>query len=160
MNSLIFSWEKLSVLLDEPNLGDLIRQHWDELGVHKDEMPLDPDWQAFVRMEDAGRFRVWTARDEATLVGYIGTFIQPHLHYRSTLTATEDLFMLAPPYRNRGNGSRFFTSWISALSELGVRRIICHDKLHFEAERGGLEGFFKRLGFEETDRIWSRILPE
>ena len=156
--TLRFGWEHFCDLLDEPNLDDLLRSHWLELGVHKDEMSLDPDYARFVQLEEAGLFRVWTARDGKTLAGYMGWFIQPHLHYKSTLTAVEDLYMLAPAYRRGMNGVRLFATAFDALRELGVKRVICHSKEHFEADRGGLERFFARLGFERTDVIWSRML--
>lgn len=124
-------------------------------------MRLDPDWQRFIQLEDAGLFRVWAGRTETgLLVAYLAFFVQPHLHYRSTLTAVEDLFMLSAPYRRGMNGVRLFTTALEALRALGVKRIICHSKVHFQAERegGGLEILFNRLGFVHSDQIWSRIL--
>lgn len=124
-------------------------------------MPLDPDWQRFVQLEDAGLFRVWAGRTETgLLVAYLAFFVQPHLHYKSTLTAVEDLFMLSAPYRRGMVGVRLFTTALEALRALGVQRVILHDKTHFSAERagGGLEILFNRLGFCQTDRIWSKIL--
>lgn len=158
MSSLVYGWEKFADLKDEPNLADLLRAHWNELGVHKNEMPLDPDFARFQMLEEAGVFKVWTARSGRTLVGYIGWFIQPHMHYRTTLTAVDDLYLLDPEYRRGTAGTRMFTSAFAALRELGVKRIIVHDKVHFEAERGGLGPFFRRLGFEHTDNIWSMML--
>lgn len=124
-------------------------------------MPLDPDWQRFIQLEDAGLFRVWAGRTPSgLLVAYLAFFVQPHLHYKSTLTAVEDLFMLSPPYRSGMNGVRLFTTAFEALRELGVNRIILHTKTHFKADRegGGLEILFKRLGFVHSDQIWSRML--
>lgn len=124
-------------------------------------MPLDPDWLRFIQLEDAGLFRVWAGRTAGgLLVAYLAFFIQPHLHYKSTLTAVEDLFMVSAPYRRGMTGVRLFTTAIEALRERGVKRIILHDKTHFSADRrgGGLEILFNRLGFCQTDRIWSRML--
>ena len=153
-----FRWERMADLLDEPNLQDMLDAHWHELGVHKDEMPLDPDYQRYVELNDVGLFRVWAGRDGGTLVAYLAFFIQPHLHYRQTLTAVEDLFMLAPTHRKGMTGIKMFTSAFEALKDLGVRRLICHSKTAFQAERGGLSRLFERLGFEQTDLIWSRML--
>lgn len=153
-----FGWEPCRVLFDEPNLWDLLHAHWQELAVTKDDCPLDPDFQRFVELEDAGLFRIWAARDDKMLVGYIGWFIQPHFHYRTTLHAAEDLYLLSAPYRRGLNGYRMFTTSIDALRELGVKRCICHSKVHFEAERGGLDRFLGRLGFKHTDNFWIKIL--
>lgn len=156
--SLRHGWEPMRKLLDEPNLADLLDQHWNELAVHRDAMPLDPDYQRFVALDEAGLFRVWTARDGKTLVGYLAWFIQPHLHYKSTLTAVEDLLLLSPPYRQGMAGVRMFTSSFDALKELGVKRIIVHSKVHFQADRGGLDKLFGYMGFEHTDKVWSKML--
>lgn len=156
--SLTFGWEPCRVLFAEPNLWDLLHAHHEELGVTKEDCPLDPDFQRFIELNEMGLFRVWAARDGKTLVGYIGWFIQPHLHYRSTLHAAEDLFLLSGSYRKGLAGYRMFTSSLEALRELGVKRCIVHEKAHFEMERGGLGRFFARLGFLHTDNLWIRIL--
>lgn len=101
---------------------------------------------------------MWAARDDKTLVGYIGWFVQGHLHYRSTLTAVEDLYLLSAPYRRGMAGQRMFTTALDALRELGVKRVMLHSKVHFERERGGIDKFLVRLGFENTDLLWSRML--
>lgn len=156
--TLRFGWEKFRDLALEPNLSDLLKAHWAELAVHKDRMPLDPDFGRFQVLEDAGVLRVWTARDGKTLVGYMAWFIQPHIHYRSTLTATEDLFLLDPEYRRGLQGCRMFTTCFDALRDLGVKRVMVHSKVHFEADRGGLGVLFRRMGFEHTDNVWSMML--
>jgi GNAT superfamily N-acetyltransferase len=158
MPSLTFGWMPVREALAAPNLPDLIRAHWDELAVHKTEMVLAPNYQRFAELGDVGQFRVWAAKDGKTLVGYVGFFVQPHIHYQNTLTAVEDLFLLSAPYRKGGNGLKMFSTAIDALRELGVKRVILHSKVHFEKERGGLGRFFQRLGFEHTDNIYSRML--
>lgn len=132
---LTFGWESVRVLFAEPNLADLLRAHWEELAVTKEDCPLDPDFKRFVELEDLGIFKVWAARDGATLAGYLAWFIQPHLHYRSTLHAVEDLFLLSAPYRRGLAGYRMFTSVFDALRELSVRRCIVHEKVHYQRDR-------------------------
>lgn len=154
-----FGWEPVRTIYAEPNFRDLLQEHWEGLAVHKDEMPLDPDFDRFAQLEDMGIFKVWAARSaNGMLVGYFGLFIQPHIHYKTTLTAVEDLYLLSAPYRRGMTGFRFFKTAIAALKELGVKRVILHDKVHFAADRGTLGRFFERLGFEHTDRLWSRML--
>lgn len=155
---LTFGWESCATLFREPNVMDLLRAHWNELGLHHAECPLDPDFPRYISLEALGVFRTWAARAGPTLVGYIAFFVQPNLHYKSTLHATEDLFLLAAPYRRGSNGLRMWRTAIDALTELGVKRVIVHSKVHFEVERGGLGKFFQRLGFEKTDELFIRLL--
>ena len=156
---LTFGWEPMRDILAAPNIRDMLDEHWAELGVTKeDDCPLDPDFERFIQLDDLGLLRVWAARDGKTLAGYLAWFIQPHIHYRSTLHAVEDLYLLSAPYRQGLNGYRFFTTAIDALRDLGVKRCIVHSKVHFEPERGGLVQFFARLGFVHTDNLYIRIL--
>lgn len=156
--TLTFGWTPLRKVFAEPNFHDLILEHWHELGLHKDVAPLDPDFARCLACEDAGIFKAWTAYDGQTLVGYCAWFIQPHLHYRSTIYAVEDLFLLSAPYRRGMTGLRLFTTCFPELKKLGVVKCLLHTKVHFERERGGLTKFLVRLGFENTDNLWMKIL--
>ena len=158
MARLTYQWEPMSRLLDEPNVGDLLHGHWEEVGVHKDQMPLDPDFERYVELNEAGLYRVWTARDGDMLAGYIGWFVQPHLHHRRTLTAVQDLYLLSPSHRRGLAGYHMFTSAFDALRDLGVKRVIGGTVTGFEPDRGGLSRVFERLGFENTELVWSRML--
>lgn len=154
-----FGWDSVAKVISEPNWNDLVRSHWDELAVTKDDCPLDVDYDLALRLEAEGIFRIWTARDGKTLVGYIGWLIRPHFHYRSTLHATEDLYLLAPAYRQGSNGYRFFKSSIEALKPLGVKRVMLHRKIHQDGRGGERQGkFFARLGFFDSDIVSIRIL--
>lgn len=153
-----FQWEPLAKLLREPNVNDLLLEHWHELGVHKDVMPLDPDYELMLNAEEAGLFKVWTARENDTLIGYVAFWIRPHVHYRSTQTAIEDLFLLTASHRKGWTGVKLWKTALEALREHGVKRVITHSKCHFEHERGGLAKFFQRLGFTQMDQLYSRML--
>lgn len=156
--TITYQWERLSRILAEPNINDLLQAHWHELGVHKDEMALDPDYEFMLKANETNFFMVWAVRDDKTLIGYLAWWVKPHIHYKSTLTAVEDLFMLAPAYRQGLVGYKMFTTCLEALKARGVKRVMCNSKVHFEEKRGGLDKFFDRLGFQHTDNIWSRML--
>lgn len=150
---LTYGWEPCAALFAAPNWQELIEAHYDELNVSG--CLLDPDYHRVLKMEEAGLFRAWAARSGETLVGYIGVFIQPHIHYKSSLHAVEDLFLLHPEHRQGMAGYRMFTGLIAALPELGVTRFICHSKLHWRSRHDKpMDGLFRRLGFAATDMLW------
>lgn len=153
-----FGWEPCRTLFGEANWPDLIDEHWHELGLFHKDCPLDPDYERIIKAEEIGLFRAWAARSDGLLVGYMGWFVQPHIHYRRTLYAVEDLFLLSAPYRKGLNGYRMFSTALTALKQLGVVRCILHDKVHFASDRGTLAPFLVRLGFVCTDRLWTKIL--
>jgi GNAT superfamily N-acetyltransferase len=154
-----YRWEPCRKLFAEPNLRDLLAAHYQELAVPGDGplVPLDPDFNRYIQLEDLKLFRVWTARDGKTLVGYIAWYIHPHLHHRGRLCAIDELYWLAPEYRRGLIGYRLFSTAIAALKELGVFRIIVHAKVHFAQERGGLGRFFTKLGFQHSDDVY--VMP-
>ena len=152
--SLVFGWEPVARLLEEPNLDEMLRAHWEELSAHKEEMPLDVDYQRLVDYDDQGIYRVWTARDDDTLVGYIAFYVYVPPHHRRTLIAVDDGYYLDPAHRRGWTGVRMWRSALDALAQLGVIGVIGHHKLHFQKRRGGIGAIFRRLGFEPTDELW------
>src|SRR5258706_6612836 len=151
-----FGWEHCARLFKEPNLWELLNEHWRELSIPGGLTPeLDPDFDGMIRLENEGRVFVWAARDGDKLVGYIAFFVQPHIHYKSTLHAIEDLFLLSKPYRNGLAGYRMFKTALAALEEMGVQRVFCHTKAHFKNDRGKDQGrFFERLGFFHSENFY------
>jgi GNAT superfamily N-acetyltransferase len=131
-----------------------LRAHWEELSAHKDEMPLDVDYQRLVNYNDQGIYRVWTARDGDTLVGYIAFYVFVPPHHRKSLIAVDDGYYLDPSYRRGWAGVRMWREALDALAQLAVIGVIGHHKLHFQRQRGGIGAIFRRLGFEPTDELW------
>ena len=66
------------------DIKELIKLHYDEIAVNKEDIPLDPDWDRYKLLDDKGLIMIITARDEGRLVGYSIFFISNHLHYKST----------------------------------------------------------------------------
>jgi GNAT superfamily N-acetyltransferase len=153
-----FGWEPVDTLIAEPNAADLLREHYEALGVHKEKLKLDVAWGALSAAEAEGRFRVWTARDDGLLAGYLGLWIIRHGHFQETLMAVEDSFLLSAPYRKGWTGIRMLKEVIAALREMGVGLLIIHEKVHFVAARGGLGKLYRRLGFYHSDNLWSKVL--
>jgi hypothetical protein len=158
-SALRFGWTSCVTIFKEPNFADLLRQHWEEAGLHHDACPLSPDLPRYISLEAMGIFRAWTGyTEEGVLAAYLAFFVQPNLHYSTTLHAIEDLYMVAAPYRRGLTGYRLFATALPELKALGVKRCIVHEKTHLNAERGGLGKLFTRLGFEFTDRLWIKLL--
>jgi GNAT superfamily N-acetyltransferase len=151
---LVFGWEPVARLLEEPNLKEMLRAHWEELSAHKEEMPLDTDFQRLVDYNEAGIYRVWAARDAGTLVGYIAFYVFAPPHHRRAVIAVDDGYYLDPAHRRGWSGVRMWRAALDSLAQLGVIGVIGHHKLHFRAGRGGIGAIFRRLGFAPTDTLW------
>ena len=126
--------------------------HYDELCVTKD-FPLEPDYDAYKRICDAGMLRCITCRVDSELIGYIIFYIQPHLHYKSCKTAFEDIYFIKKEYRKGRTGIRLFQYAEEVLKGIGVNRIIMHTKIHLDNSR-----LFEYLGYKLTDKLFTKLL--
>ncbi len=148
-----FGWEKLEVLLAEPNVRDLITGYWEELWPYK-EIPVDVDWARLLMFEAQGVFRVWAVRVNKTLAGFVAFYVQPYVLAKSTLYAIDGSHFLAPDFRDKGRiGYRMWKTAIDALDAEGVKFIMAHDN----ALRPLLP-FFLSLGFEPRSTMFWRAV--
>ena len=149
-----FTWEPVAELLKEANLRDLIAEYWEELSPHKERLQLAVDYEKMMAWEQVGIYRVWTARAEGVLAGFIGFQIVPHLNYRHTLFAFDMGHYLSPAYRGKGwAGIKMWATACEALKTLGVKVVIAHDN-----SVRPLDSFFGRLGFEPRSTLFWKAL--
>jgi hypothetical protein len=139
-------------LANVEELKGLIASHDDELGVNK-EFPLDPAWGAYEAQLNAGFLKFITCKEDGVLIGYIIFFVMPHIHYKSMLTAFEDIYFLKKEYRKGRIGIKMFQFAEKVLKGMGVHRLICGTKIHSDNS-----SLFKYLGFKMTDKIFGKML--
>lgn len=134
-------------------IGPLWARHYDEIADHR--IPLDPDWDRYGCLADLGNLHVVAARDGGALVGYLFAFVDWHMHYKSTLFASFDLYYVAPEYRTGLLGLKLFREAERTLKARGVRKIIGNTKLEHDASV-----LFLRLGWSETERIFTKYIGD
>jgi hypothetical protein len=133
------------------DLIPLMHAHYEELAPYKD-VPLDPDKDFFVRADEQGMIRVYSAREAGVLVGYAVYFVRRDIHYKSIKLAQQDLIFVLPARRGRF-GIKFIRWCEEQLRGEGVNLIMCHTKMG--ADFGGV---FERLGYAAIDKIFYRRL--
>lgn len=145
-----YGWESLEVILAEPNIRELLVSYWQELSPVK-HLPLDPDWPRLLAWEREFIYRVWVARVDGTMAGFISFIVQPHFLHRSTLFGVDQGHYLAPAFRNGHDrlGWRMWKQAKVALKELGVEVVFCHDN----ALRP-LSPFFLAIGARPFSAMW------
>ena len=137
------------------NLSDLkevLKDHYEELSVTK-EFPLDPDWDVYQNLWNMGKLRFITCRDDGELIGYIVFFVYPHIHYKTCLTAFEDIYFLKKEYRKGRTGIRLFQFAEKLLKNEGVQRILYNTKVHSDNSK-----LFEYLGFKFIDKVFTKML--
>jgi GNAT superfamily N-acetyltransferase len=117
----VFAREPLTdALLDE--LRPLLEKHWEEIAVHKD-IPLDPDYDRYFRMANAGALHPFVVRVNGRIVGYAPFIVTPHLHYRTSKWAQNDIIWIAPEHRRAGLGMALVSFVIAYLKRQDVQVI-------------------------------------
>ena len=145
--------EPLSALLDD-GLAELVRKHWEEVGVYKDEMPLEVDWGQYRRLEDQGTLKIFAARLNDELIGYNSFIVTHHLHYRSTLHALGDAIYVLPEKRRSGAGPlmiEFAEKQFARMASPGKCRIVYHDKAFLDY----LGPLLKKRGYQHVENIYN-----
>lgn len=127
--------------------------HWGELGLTKEDVPIDFDWERFFEQERKGKLHTVTVRKDGKLVGYHIAFLGSHPHYKSTLHAMTDLYYLLPELRQGRTGLKLFKFAEEKLKELGVVKIYTGCKVILDHTR-----LFEYLGYEFSDKQFIKIL--
>lgn len=153
---LSYQWERFGLIARE--FPVLFRQHWEEIALNRDKIPLDPHWDRYYDFDIADILNVLTVRANGVLVGYLFVLVFPHLHYASTTWAQTDMFWLHPAYRQGGAGIRMFKMLEQHLKTRQVKVVHVVLKLHFEAERGTLAKLFVRLGYKPVETVMAKYL--
>ncbi len=136
--------EELKVLLPE---------HYLELALNQDRVPLSPNYDFYIQNENAGSLLFVTLRDAGELVGYFIGFITPGLHYSTCLTCTMDIFYVRKDRRSGSAGVRMFRFVESELRRRGVQRWFMGSKIHADAS-----ALFKRIGAAPVETYYSKWL--
>ena len=132
---------------------DVVRKHYDEIAQFKEVQKLDPDFEAYDRMEKSGKLWVMTAREDGALIGYIVMFLSSDLHYRKLLRALEDIHFILPEHRKGLLGYKMLAKTKQAMKEKGVHTVTFRTKA--EKSHGLL---FERLGGVLHDLVYTIVL--
>lgn len=135
----------------------LLEAHWQEIAHFKD-IPLDPDYEAYKKIEAAGFLRCYTARWESGpvshMVGYAVYFLRYHPHYKSSLQASQDILYIDPKYRG-GTGARFI-NWCDDQLRAEHVQVVYH---HVKAAHN-FGPLLERFGYELQDLIYGKRLDK
>lgn len=132
-----------------PELRPLFQKHHAELGLFRDQMPLDPDVAEYGRREHDGSLFLTTVRRNGTIVAYYVANVRSGFHYSNTLTGTMDIAYVVPEERNRGLALPLFRHTERELRRRGVKVWFSGWKLHNPL---GMPRLHELLGFVPADQ--------
>lgn len=133
----------------------LLPRHYEELALHKDKVPLSPQYGIYLERDRRGEVFLVTMRESGRLAGYFIGFVAPGLHYATCLTLIMDIFWLAPEHRGRHGGMKLFKAVEAEAKRRGVQRMFVGSKCHLDAS-----WLFDRLGYDRVEVYYSKWLGE
>lgn len=145
--------ESLTERLGE--LKPLFPKHYAELALNQNQVPLNPQYDEYLRRDAAGGVMLVTLRDAGELVGYFVGFVAPGLHYRTCLTLTMDIFWVHPGHRGNGAGFVLFGAVEREAKRRGVQRMFVGSKCHKDASF-----LFERRGYERCEVYYTAWLGD
>jgi GNAT superfamily N-acetyltransferase len=134
----------------------LFPEHWRELALNQDKVPLDPRYEIYDAHDAKGGLLVVTLRGAGELAGYFIGFVAPGLHYRSCLTLTMDIFWVRPEHRGGAlAGIKLFRAVEAEARRRGVRRLFYGSKVHKDASR-----LFEFLRCEPVETFYTKWIGD
>lgn len=153
MSNITFQVESFEDTVEE--MKPLFDLHWEEIAIHRDKIKLNPDYEQYALLCEAGALHIVTARDGGKMIGYFISFLQPHLHYLDHTFAINDVLFLLPEYRHTDIGAGMFMYAEEKLKEAGASVIIIHMKTH-----APFDSLCLALGYENVERNYSKYVGD
>jgi acyl carrier protein len=126
MTRYTFAWAKLDDLLGM-GIEDMLVAHWQEVATDQKAIPYAPDWDRYRHMEQIGAFKAMGAWRSDRLIGYNAFFVMPHIHYRHSVFAINDILYIDPDERGEP-GVRLLLTAERDLFQQGAKKIVYHEK--------------------------------
>lgn len=143
--------EKFANFIDEFDL--LCKEHWNEIARNKDIVPLSPNYNQYLKLDEMNILCCSTAREDGHLIGYCINMLMPHMHYSQTIFAINDLLFLTKSKRGNFVGSELLKVAINDMKKRGVKVFHMHAKIAHD-----IKPLMKRLEFTAIETIYEKVL--
>mgnify|MGYP001555473404 FL=1 len=135
----------------DKEIQPLAEREWEESGHY--DVPLDINWDAYFEYEEAGKLRLYTARDEGKLIGYIVVLLIEPLTTKSEVVGYFEAAFVDRPNRQSRLGLEIFRFAESCLKKEGVTRVIANS-----SAKNPIGKFLEKMGYKELDTKYDKVL--
>lgn len=146
-----FSFQIETVEAVEEEIKELIAAHWEEIALNKDVIKLNPDWDAYRKLEAEGYMAIYTCREDGVLIGYFVVMATNNLHYKDHIFATNDIIYLKPEYRHQKVGMQLIQFAEDDLRKRGVSVLCINTKVHQPFDK-----LMEHMGFNLIERVYAK----
>jgi len=116
-----FKLEQIDEIEDE--IQPLLAEGWQTLSESYPDSIFCYNVQLYRDLAANGFLRIFTARDDGVMFGYVIVMLIPHPHRTDDLVAVVDAFYVQPPYRPGGTALRFLRYVENTIVDDGARII-------------------------------------
>lgn len=148
-----FKKEKIDGLQDE--LKPLLQAHWEQIALNKDKIKLNPAWDEYIKLNNAGIIHFYTVRDNKQLVGYFCVLATKSLHYKDHIFATCDIIYVKQDKRAGMTGYKLIKFAENDLKNLGVSLLGINTKIH-----APFDSLLKRMDYNLTERLYTKYIGD
>jgi GNAT superfamily N-acetyltransferase len=129
---------------------EIFAKHNKEVVPQSEQIPLNVNYEAYFKIEEANRLEVYTVRDNGKLIGYTLWMLHYHIHYKSSLTANSTLIYIMPEYRKGLLGYKLIKWSVAKIKERGVQRLMMGVKPDHDFGK-----LLERLGATYFEKIYT-----
>lgn len=131
----------------------LIQDHYDEVYPVRDVFDWDMDWDSYEKLEEHGLLKIFTARDNGELAGYLWVLITPNLHSKGSVLACDDGLFVAKEYRCKSVAKDLIQFVETCLKEDGVK------VLHIVGTtEKPIDALMQRMGYTAIETKFQKVL--
>ena len=149
----MITYQQESLVTVKADIIPLLEKHWEEVALNKEKIKLNPDWDAYANLEDAGVLKIFTARADGKLIGYFVVFVKSHIHYKDHLFCYNDLIFIDEEYRKGFTSPRLIKFAEKCLKADGVEVMIVNTKMHKP-----FDSLLVWLGYKHIENLYSKVL--
>lgn len=131
----------------------LIQDHYDEVYPARSVLDWDMDWDAYEKLEEIGLLKIFTAREEKTLVGYLWVLISPNLHVKGNLVAHDDGLFVSKPHRGSSVAKRLLGFAEKCLKDDGFKVFYVSG-----TTEKPIDALMLRLGYSAVETKFQKVL--
>jgi GNAT superfamily N-acetyltransferase len=135
------------------DIKPLIQLHWEQIALNKDKIKLNPDWDEYERLYNAGNLKIYTARAGHELVGYFIVGVANNIHYKDHLFANCDIIYVKPDSRAGMTGYKLISYAEKELKKIGVSVLNINTKTHTPFDK-----LLVRMNFGLIERLYSKFI--
>lgn len=139
--------------LVEDGLETLMFAHWTECSIHREAVPLDPDWSTAATMERCGILQCFGLFDDGELAGYAIFEVSPHLNFKTTKYAFNTGIYVRPESRKGTAAFKLLSESEKRLKDDGVKKIVFS-----VPQASALNAVLPKGGYEPSELYYTKLV--